>query len=764
MSERKNILLKCPSLINELKKLLSENLYNMYEFEDLKDMQKDPRPQMDYTFLDDPDDLDLAQGKVILLSPPRDYKESFKGQVEAVVWPKILEHKVGQTLLKRLLGENSSLGMESVYSDTEVDFKSFRFMDHLSTGYYSDVLAQAAHQHGHHPLKIRTFFDTVSCFFDSLDKKVALPYDVDFGVWKDVFVIQLHASCHDLYMSDILSSMSDYSLARPEQGLLKQAISQVDALDVFTLRRSEKIVLTAQWLHPDFKESGLSYPSLFVHEVPKFEELKSHLENSSVQIAQKSLSTKAAMDNEVYEQSIQNIQAMDFSELYQKVQGTPEDEGLDIQKVKSMFALEEDEALSRVKGAPEDQSEKSITVKGQREDLGESAKEKFTISEDNLSQKAEEIWKVKQSKMVDDIKDKQVVSGDDQEESGLLPNEEITEVVKDHLHLEDKEADFVVRDLLSSGPTTAESEKQTVHSLAGQLQEQELIKKDVQIEKMKNLMHRMRKELVEMSNRQEEDHQQEIQARQAKRDEQAKDRRIEALTKEIQRLKDAQHRVIDPKQEQAHGEFEELKHDNERLEKQLEVAKKRISQMSERMLNESRDSKDKEKNDVEKLKGRGDLAQKKIARLETDLARAQKKLSEKGSEVAPPAKAAETTHPQNKNTSNGVEGLKAKNKKLGLDIKKLEQKNRFLQVQLDSAQKKSGSMKGSGSGPAQGVDKRAKQYERVIEVMKENEVRAQEDLHEKKEQIQRLKAEGMSLKNKVSELERKLHKYEKNAA
>jgi|GEM_PF-4580707 hypothetical protein len=830
MKDKKTILLKCPSYSKQVYRLLSEKLYEVYDQESFDELKE--KPQVDFTFLESTGEINSASGKVVLLCAPKSYQKCFEGAVDAVIWPKMLEHEVGQTLLKRLLGENSSLGIESVYSRSEIDFKTFRFMDHLSMGHYADILAQSADQLGYSPLSIRTYFDTIACFLSSLGNKLGLPYDVDYGVWRDVFVIQMHATCQDLVRPDFLKAMSDFSVTHPEQGLLKQAISQVDALDIFQLERSERVVLTAQWFHPDFKQKAQGHPSLLIHEVPSFEGIKPSFGQNTLMGPEKTAWTKVGGVTEAYEQAVQNVQGMSFSDIYQMVNGDAVPEELDIEKIKALLgvtdddilvrgSIEEDESFSRVKGSPEDlgeeasrvegegadEKESSLTVKGQSEDLGESAKEKTVISGEELKNRAEELWRVKQAEIIDNLKEKQSVSGDESQ-NNLLPDEQVTAVIKDHLDLKDEEVSFVVKDLLSEG-SSDKKDKQAVSSLSDQAKDQEIIKRDAQIEKMRKLMTRMKQELVQKSNNQNGDSDLAREGRQEERSEQAKDRKIESLSEELERQKSAQRQIRDSLQSQVNAKEEklekltekieelqvekqelknaeksadlnELKKENESLIGQLEMSQKRVSQMSERIESEAGHSSSKDSKEIEKLRDLGKQAQSRIASMQIELVRAQKQVAEKESENLSLSKRIEGLEtvdgPQDetvdtKHLMDEIEALKEerkssseREKNLGRELKKVEQKSRFLQAQLDSAQKKSGNGPSALSSSNQNVDRKVKQHERVIEVMKENEARVQDDLLAKKDHIQKLKAEGMVLKNKVSELERKLQKYDKSAA
>lgn len=682
MKENKIVVLKTPSYTKSLRSLLSETsaeIYSLSKFEQLED-----RPSVDFTFIEKEEDVAQADGRIVLLCAPGDYKKHFEDKVEAVVCPKTLEHEVGLTLLKRLIGENSSLGMQNAYSEGDTKFKSFRLMDHLSMGHYSDVLAQAANRFGFSALNIRTYTDSIVGLLGLLKGKVELPYDVDFGVWKDVFVIQLHASCKNIFREDFLSSMGNYDVIDSRSGLLKQALSQVDALDIFTLERSERIVLTAQWFHPDFKRDANFYPTLYLHEIPKFEQFQDRPLQNTVEVSEDLVVPKGQRARDELEKVMLKVESMDFSDFYQMVHGTKSDEGLEIERVKGVLNVPDEE----------------FWVRGEREDIGE---------------RAQEIWRIKRSEIVEDLKERQFVAGDGRGDF-LFADQEVTHVIKSQLDLRDEHVRYVVQGLLRNDKTG---------DYAQQMLKQRIIRQEAQIKKMRKLMDRMKNELFE------------------------------------KRYKNA-------------GQIHNHEQD---LVNQLSVAQKRLSQMSERMSQEKGENENREKTKVKRLRSLEAEAQKKIHQLQKDLAESEKKVLQKENErivLAEKIKTFEMITPdakqEDKSLENEIEKLKRQNndvkekeRRFNLNLKKLEQKNRYLRAQLDASSKKEAEDESSMLGIS-GKDKKLKYYERIIEKMKETETNYQADLEEKSNQVFKLRNEVESHKNKIAELERKLQKYQKKAA
>lgn len=782
------------------------------------------QPSADYTIFTDLALAENIQGKGIFIGATSEHKKLIEKGVIAVLHPSQLEHEVGQVAFKRLLGENSSLGLETVFEKSKIQFKNFRLMDHLMMGHYSDVLAREAFLKGHKPLPIRNFFDTIASFLFKFEqeKRVSFPYDVDFGLWDDLFVMQIHCSAKDLSLEDFTSSFDHYDINDPQKGLLKLALSQTDSLDIYELKTSQRLVLCAQWFHPLRKKQFKSlYPSLYLHQIEKFspyqgKQGKSLLAPLSAQDV-KNPSGKPAAHEDVFEKIVHKLNQIDVEELTKLVAGDEQNEE-GTQKVKAWLEVDENEP-QLVKGEiQEDDSFQRVSGRIEEDDSFQRISGK--IEEDNSFQVisggktslVEEAWKIKREQIIENLKEKLSAQGD----QSLRAEEEIQNVLQGVFHSNDKEVSRFARELVSAPQDFSAEPAQPKYDFDAKRAEQNQIAKDAQILRMKKLIDRMKmeiqarntadslkthtknddiaeglgaalveaeaKRLAQDLKKQQSTHERvkSYLEKQLK----AKEDVISSLESKLSEMKEAQRPSL--VQEQEDADVAELEQQNETLKNQLEVSKKRISQMSDTILNNSRNNKEKENKELSIQKEALNKAQEAIKKFQSDLEAARRELKEKEAENKALMKhfddvkaEEEITGPspeklQLEEMTKQVEELKAESKALNesaktqyLEIKKLEQKNRFLTAQLETAQKKgpvvANNSQGKPVNDAQAA-KKAKQLEKIVEAMKDNEQKLQQELISKKDDLQKMKAESISLKNKVADLERKLQKYEKEAA
>lgn len=806
MSSLKKMIYIADQEIHSLcERILSKELYEI-----VSELSAE-QPSADYTIFTDLAQAENFQGKGIYIGATSEHKKLVEKGVIAVLHPSQLGHEVGQVAFKRLLGENSSLGLETVFEKSKIQFKNFRLMDHLMMGHYSDVLAREAFLKGHKPLPIRNFFDTIASFLFKFEqeRRVSFPYDVDFGLWDDLFVMQIHCSARDLSLEDFTSSFDHYDINDPQKGLLKLALSQTDSLDIYELKTSQRLVLCAQWFHPLRKKQFKSLtPSLYLHQIDKYspyqgKQGKSLLAPLNAQEL-KNPKEKLAAHEDVFEKIVHKLNQIDVEELTKLVAGDEQSEE-GAQKVKSWLEVDEND---------------SQIVKGEIQEDDSFQRVSGQIEEDNSVQvisgakstSVEEAWKIKREQIIENLKEKFIVRG----EQSLKAEEEIQNVLQGVFHSNDKEVSRFAKELVSAPQDFSSEPPKPKYDFDAKRAEQNQIAKDAQILRMKKLIDRMKMEiqarnmadsipthtknddtaeglgaaLVEAeAKRLAQDLKKQQSAHERvkgylEKQLKAKEDVISSLENKLSEMKEAQRPSLVQEQEKA--DVAELEQQNETLKNQLEVSKKRISQMSDTILNNSRNNKEKENKELSIQKEALNKAQEAIKKFQSELEAARRELKEKEAENKALMKhfndvkaEEEVTGPsaerlELEEATKQVEQLKAESKTLNesvktqhLEIKKLEQKNRFLTAQLESAQKKgpvvANHSQGKPVNDAQAA-KKAKQLEKIVEAMKDNEQKLQQELISKKDDLHKMKAESISLKNKVADLERKLQKYEKEAA
>lgn len=803
---KKKILVLSESLYTKLKNILGETLYEFF-------LESDENEKIDYTFIESWHQKDTIEGKGILIGPCSQMKVAIEGNVAAVIHPAQLDHEVGQVSLKRLLGENSSLGLEVVFQKSKIQFKNFRLMDHLMMGHYSDVLAREAYLKGFKPLPIRNFFDSMASFLYQfeVEKRVSFPYDVDFGIWDDLFVMQIHCSAEEINIEDIASGLGEYKIENPQMGSLRLALSQTDALDIYQLKASQRLVLCAQWFHPlRKKQISNPFPSFYLHEVEKYSSYKGTIAKTLLSPLPKF--NRAEAKNDVLQKVVHKLNQMDVEELTRVISGGENSEEAQ-QTVKGW--LDFDDSNQMVSGRI-DEDDSSQIVSGRIDEDDSNQMVSGRIDEDESVQivkggeekSIEEVWRIKRDQIINTLGEKLVVSGGDGENS----SQALQKVLESVFDTEASDLSNFVNELVSETEDVDSPEVKPRWDFEAKRLEQDLIKKDAQLLRMKKLIDRLKLELqarqiksdiapqvehgttllgsdTEVARLTEELKKQETLHEKAKalieQQLKTKDQAYEKLEAKLNQAIDEKHEL--QQNQQGQEVLGKLTNENENLKNQIEVSKKRITQMSDTILNNSKNLKDKESSEITHLKEAMIKAQQAIKGFQKELSESNReilKLEAKNKElliqveahnseesIAGPSAEQLKVDEAEKELSNVREEfkeLKSEMKNLVLENKKLEQKNRFMAAQLESAQKKgqvvaNKSQNGDGMSDAQAT-KKVRQLEKVVEVMKDNESKVQQDLISKKDELQKMKAESVTLKNKIGELERKLQKYEKEAA
>lgn len=715
---------------------------------------------IDFTVLTKFDETQKIYGRGIFVGSQADHKTLFESGFVAALHISQLEHEVGQVSFRRLIGENSSLDVEAVMPKGVVDFKNFRFMNHLMMGHYSDIIAREAFLKGHKPLVIRNFFDTLISFLFKFEQeeKVNFPYDIDFGICDDLFVIQLHCSAANLKLSDFSAALGDYKIENPHAGMLKLAVSQSDCLDIYQLKSSQKLVVCAQWLHPLSKKHYTNfYPSLYLHHIDKF----SPISHTEVEKGTRPIDVQSEQ-HDLLSRVIHKLNQIDTQELMVLI-GAGDQKAEECHKLKSW--LEIDNEIKTVSGETIESENREI-VKG-RIDVDNS----YQVVPGSSLESIERAWRVKREQIIEGLNQKLGTNSIQIADARY----EIQDVLKSIFKTSENDVSSFAMELTSHSEDFIAPLSVPKYDFDRKRFEQELVNKDAQIIRMKKLIDRMKME---------------IQARNT----------VDILSTHIKRdsslvssneLKDPSH----------HLELKKLKITNERLKTQLTNQSKekdsmiaaleaKILEMGTNEANVDLDlfsqAENVEGESIDFYKEAIHRAQMALRKFQSDLELARKELKEKesqndsllvqlyelkslqenGGRVGSPTDLEDYTK-QLEESKAEVRTLNESLKAQYFELKKLEQKNRFLTAKLDSAQRKvpvvANMSQGKSFSEAQ-VQRKTKQFEKIVESMKENEQKLQQELISRKEDLRKMKAETITMKNKVADLERKLQKYEKDAA
>ncbi len=236
--------------------------------------------------------------------------------------------------------------------------------------------------------------------------------------------------------------------------------------------------------------------------------------------------------------------------------------------------------------------------------------------------------------------------------------------------------------------------------------------------------------------------------------------KIELLKIDLSRAKDTGH--LD--------KLKELEHENRNLLSRLDLAKGKVSTMSENLESKDHDSLVKYEREIESLKSGMSVAQATIDRLRSEKSEIELRMSvdrdllakyrdEKDVPGGSPKLKLEMAEKDNLIHSLTLEKRTAedKHKLVTMELKKTEQRLKFAISQLEASTKKR-----DGTGAA--AQKSAEAYAKQLDSANARLVDAANEVTDKKKEILKLKQENSLLSLKLTDLEKKISQLEKKAA
>jgi hypothetical protein len=494
-------------------------------------------------------------------------------------------------------------------------------------------------------------------------------------------------------------------------------------------------------------------------------------------------------------------QILGEKETFEKIAGTKEDIGEDAQRVEGR--IDEDDSSVRVEGTPEDIGEENALVEGEREDLTE---EKTIVSGEEKT--IEEMWEVKKEEILDAVDEKIWTLSEAGEENSENIERIITDVVKEILNVPQDKAEAIkevikdnvatldLGDMLDTSSVDGAFSQLEVNKLKAEIQ-----KKQEQIVRMKKIIDSMKgefsakmaadKELKdlynssgdlsegdklkllqgELANKLKEIEQLQSMIEHSKKSLETsmanKDRLISFLEDKLSEYKTREFEEADKGETKA--EISRLTVENNKLESQLAMTNRRLEDINAKYEAEKANTGSMQSTQMDNLQKILESEKEKARETDQKLLKVNEKLTVAKRDLKKAQEKLEVLEAGNSEASNKdleakVRSMEAKVKDAELDKKQAEQKLKFLSAQMKDMEKKlkfAANKAGGGGGANSG---REKALERQMEKIKKNSEKVVVELAEKKKEIVKMRQESGTMSNKIKELERKLAKYEKDAA
>lgn len=193
----------------------------------------------------------------------------------AYLSPEIFKSEVVKLIMRRAAGNIGGLNIDDLKDDLIEKSFTVKVLNEYSIGHISDIVLNFALERDIHSSKIRPYVLNLLTFLSDLEKSriVTYPFDLDCGFSKDTFFIQTHCRDNGFVFQNIVDSVKE---DKTRGSLFKDFYKHSDLLNIFTIKSSQKLILTSCWL----LEDEIRYPSLIIHDVDSLKIDKIEVDNS----------------------------------------------------------------------------------------------------------------------------------------------------------------------------------------------------------------------------------------------------------------------------------------------------------------------------------------------------------------------------------------------------------------------------------------------------------------------------------------------------
>ncbi|MCF8058608.1 MAG: hypothetical protein K9K67_04875 [Bacteriovoracaceae bacterium] len=191
---------------------------------------------------------------------------------QAFINKDLFEWDIPKLIFKRFFAGEGSLGPEEGYKSILLKSNTLKIIDGNAIGYYSDIITAAASELKINPVRVRNFTVTLLTYLDYLKRSdlVSFPIEIDYGLSQDSFFLQVHCENNGVFLENIVDSAKEESI-NPFDGLVRESLAKTDLLELYTLKSTNKLVITGCWIgNPKYIRNKF-YSSLLIHQIDSFQ-------------------------------------------------------------------------------------------------------------------------------------------------------------------------------------------------------------------------------------------------------------------------------------------------------------------------------------------------------------------------------------------------------------------------------------------------------------------------------------------------------------
>jgi len=181
----------------------------------------------------------------------------------------ILKSEVAQLILRRAAGNVGGLNIDDLKDDLIEKSFTIKVLNDYTIGHIADIVLNFASEREVPYGVVRPYVINLLSFLSLSAKSeiISYPFDLDCGFSKDTFFIQAHCPNNSFLLNNLLDSVKNEEVGS-HKGLFLDILKYCDLLDVFTLKSTQKLVMTSCWFFENVWESKKNFSSLIVHDMP----------------------------------------------------------------------------------------------------------------------------------------------------------------------------------------------------------------------------------------------------------------------------------------------------------------------------------------------------------------------------------------------------------------------------------------------------------------------------------------------------------------
>ncbi len=190
----------------------------------------------------------------------------------AFINPDITSWEMPALILKRFFHGEGGVNPADNFSGLIECNYTLKITNEFSLGHVSDQVSLFAAENDLNPVVMRNYLVSILTFIEYLRMSghAELPVELDFGLSKDAYYLQINCPANDLYIENFLEATKKSSVNNPFVSLIQESLSKTDLLEVYSLSSTKKLVITSCWISNESYTRNEGSSTLLIHQLESF--------------------------------------------------------------------------------------------------------------------------------------------------------------------------------------------------------------------------------------------------------------------------------------------------------------------------------------------------------------------------------------------------------------------------------------------------------------------------------------------------------------